>query len=152
MGIAKIDPEKKIKTVSAEDSAIDVENSDMDKFEKTHNMDYLKFKAGEKPTYFLIGNLTSSQQAEIQEEHYKVKMPTPEELKLNKDAKPTIEQKGQTQMLIKYFNYGCQAYEEEGKSHPCNADMFPFNVVQEIASFIMVRTALGDDEKKLLES
>ena len=152
MGIAKIDPKKKIRTVSAEDDAIDKENSDMEKFEKTHNIEYLQFKKDVEPTYFMIGNLTSSQQAEIQEKHYEVVMPTPEQLKADKDAKPMIKQSNQTQMLIKYFEYGCQSYEESKKDHPCNADTFPFPIVQELGSYIMVRTALGDDEKKLLES
>jgi len=148
MALTKIDPKKVLKTVSIMDSAIDKENSDLDKFEKTHNIEYLKFVDGEEPTYFLVKNVPSTQQAAIQEAHYEVELPDPEE----KDGKPKIKQKNQSEMLIKYFRAGCEKYEEGGKGFPCDPDTFGFSVVQEIGSFIMLRTALGDDEKKLLES
>lgn len=148
MALQKIDPSKTIKTVSVLDPAIDKENSDIDKFEKTHNLEYLKFLKGEHPTYFLIKNVSTTEQASIQEAHYEIELPDADE----KDAKPKIKQKNQSEMMIKYFIAGCDKYEEEGKEFACHPDMFPFAVVQEIGSFVMVRTALGDDEKKLLES
>ncbi len=146
--LQKIDPKKVVKTVSAMDGAIDKENSNMENFEKTHDLKYVKFLKDEKPTYFLIKNVATTIQAQLQEDHYEVVLPNPED----KDGKPTIKQKNQTEMLIKYFREGCEEYEEDKKKFTCDPDVFPFSIVQEIGSFIMLRTALGDDEKKLLES
>jgi len=148
MAIEKIDPKKVRKIVSIQDEAIDKEASDMDKYEKTYNLDYVKIKEGAMPTYFLVKNVTSSAQAEIQEEHFQVELPDPED----KDGKPQIKQLKQTEMLIKYFKHGCSSYEENGKVEKCDVDLFPFSIVQEIGGFVMLRTAVGDDEKKLLES
>ena len=148
MALVKIDPKKVVKTVSAMDSAIDKENSDMEKFEKTHDVKYLKFLADQQPTFFLVKSILATLQAAIQEEHYTVIMPDPKD----KDAKPKMESKNQSEMLIKYFQHGCEKYEEGGKEFPCSPDLFPFSIVQEMGSYIMLRTALGDDEKKFLES
>jgi len=148
VAIEKIDPKKVRKIVSTQDGAIDKEKSDMDKYEKTYNVDYLKFKEGIFPTYFLIKNVNTSAQATIQEDHFQVEMPDPSD----KEGKPTIKQLKQTEMLVKYFKHGCSSYQEEGKIEKCDIDLFPFSIIQEIGGFIMLRTAIGDDEKKLLES
>ena len=152
--LKKIDPKAIVKTVSQFDEAIDTENSDMDKFEKTHNVEYLKFKEGEEPTYFLISNVMTTDQAKIQQEHYKVSMPDTSQMHGEElaNAKPTIEQVGQSEMMLKYFSAGCKFIEEEGKQSKSDVNVFPFTVIQEIGGFIMLRTAIGDDEKKLLES
>ena len=152
--LERIDPKKEIKTVSSQDSAIDTENSDMDKFEKTHNVDYLKFNEGEEPTYFIIKNVMTLDQAKIQQDHYQIEMPDQSKLHGEelKNAKPTIKQLAQSEMMIKYFEAGCSQIEEGGKRSDVSVDMFPFSIIQEIGGFVMVRTAVGDDEKKLLES
>lgn len=152
--LKKIDPTLEIKTVSSQDPAIDIENSDMEKFEKTHDLKFVKFIEGEEPTYFLIKNVMPTVQARIQQDHYKISMPDTSKLhgKELAEAKPTIEQVGQSEMMIKYFEAGCAQIEELGKKSPATADLFDFIILQEIGGYIMVRTAVGDDEKKLLES
>jgi len=152
--LERIDPKKVIKTVSSQDPSIDTEASDMDKFEKTHNISYLKFKEGETPTYFILKNVMTLDQAKIQQEHYKIKMPDTSKLhgKELAEAKPTIEQVGQSEMMIKYFSAACEEIEENGTKFAVEPNMFSFAIIQEIGGFIMVRTAVGDDEKKLLES
>lgn len=152
--LKKIDPKATIKTVSQFDDAIDTENSDMDKFEKTHDVKYLKFKEGELPTYFIISNVMTTDQAKIQQEHYKISMPDTSNMHGEElaNAKPTIEQVGQSEMMIKYFSAGCKFIEESGKQEHADANVYPFTIIQEIGGYIMLRTAIGDDEKKLLES
>ena len=152
--LERIDPKKVIKTVCSQDPAIDLDNSDMESFEKTHDLKFLKFKQGEEPTYFIIKNVMTMDQARIQQEHYKIKMPDTSKLhgKELAEAKPQIEQVGQSEMMIKYFECGCEEIEEAGKKSKVDPNMFPFSVIQEIGGYIMVRTAVGDDEKKLLES
>lgn len=149
--LKKINPNEVFKTVSMLDSAIDKENSDMEAFEEDHKMEHLKFKEGEEPTIFNISNILTTVQSEIQEEHYKVELPSitkdmsEEQVK---NLKPQIKQVKQNEMLMKYFKMGVKTFEEGGKEYPANPDIFPFAVVQELGSFVMLRTALGENEKK----
>lgn len=137
--------------VSLEDGAIDKENSDITKYQDTYDMKHLKFKTGESPTIFHVKNMTEEDQAEIQDAHYKIKMPDQkmlhgEELK---NAKPTIETVDQTKMILKYFYKCVEVFEEDGKEQKLEKGMFPFTIVQELGSQVMVRTMMGDEEKKL---
>lgn len=154
MSIKKLDLSAELKIVSIQDSAICKETTseeNLKTYEESHDMSLLSLKKGEHPTYFVIKNIGPELQLEIQEEHYKVKMPTiskemtKEEIK---KAKPTMEQNKPGQMLLKYFKAGCHTYEEEGKKFPCKVDDFPLSILQEIGGFIMSRSILGDEEKK----
>lgn len=159
MALTKIDPKKVFKTVSLQDPAIDREatgEEKMGEFENSYDMSLLKFKEGEHPTIFHIRNLVSSDEARIKQAHQIVEFPDldPEKLKGSdlKKIRPKIMQKDQQEMMIKYFNSAVSAYEENGKVESCNADLFPFSIVQEIGSLVMLRTELGDDLKNFLGS
>lgn len=151
MAVSKFNPESEFKVVSTMDGAIDQENSDLEKYQENRDMKHIKFKEGEVPTYFILKNVVSSEQANIQEEHFKVEMPEIDPQEMAKKSKeeldqirPTIKRERQTEMMIKWFNKACQHYEENGKRHPCNSDMFGLAIVQEIGSVAMMRASMGE--------
>ena len=151
MSIAKIDPKQTIKIVSVLDDAIDTEKSNMENYEENYDLKDLKFLEGQFPTYFIIKNILSTSQVIIQQDHLKVELPDIKPgQRLSKDdvKKVKVKQVDQGQMLIKYFKEGCQKYEEEGKQFDCDPDLFSSQIIQEIGSFIMLRSSLGDKRKK----
>ncbi len=156
MALNKFDPKLEFRLVSVLDPAIDQKNSDMKAFEQDHDIDVLKFVEGEHPTIFIIKNILSSAQAEINEAHIKVELPDdldlstldindPEALK---KIKPKVKREKQTEMMMKYFNQCCSEYEENGKRTPCSADTFSLPIVQEIGTIAMVRAQLGEQKRK----
>lgn len=151
--LKKIDPKHIAKTVSIEDPAIDEEatgKENLEKFEDTHNIKLLKFKEGEHPTIFHCKNIGGSDQAEIQEQHYKIDMPDISKIKNPKDIKnikPKAKIEKTTSMMLKYFYSGIKKYEEGGTVHDIETDMFPLHIMMELGSFVMNRATLGDDEK-----
>lgn len=159
MALKKIDPSKVFKTCSILDEAIDKKatgEANMKKFEESYEMKFLKFKEGEFPTIFHVMNLLSSEQAKIKQDHVKVEFPNLNEdiIKSTKiaDMKPTIRQVNSQEMMIKYFKGAVKKYEEDGKEYDCNSDVFPFSVIQEIGSIVMMRSELGEDLKNVLGS
>lgn len=149
--LKRIDPKAEIKTVSILDGAIDkvaTGEDNLKKFEESHDFSLLKMKEGEKPTFFIIKNIPPEGQLDIQEKHYVIKMPTIDPGADKKDIKPEIEQKETSKMMLTYFKSGCVALEENGERQPVVVDEFPLSVIQEIGGFIMIRSSLGDEEKK----
>ena len=162
MALSKIDPTKIFKTCSTLDPAIDKKSTGekaLEKFEESYDMKHLKFKEKEFPTIFHIMNVLSSDEAAIKQEHLKIEFPeldnaTEEELKniKVKELKPKIQQIKSQEMMIKYFNTAITVYEEDSKEFPCDADIFPYTIVQEIGALVMMRTQVGDDLKNVLGS
>jgi hypothetical protein len=162
MALSKIDPKKVFKTCSILDPAIDKEatgEKNMKEFEESYNMSLLKFKDGEFPTIFHIMNILSSDEAKIKQEHLKIDFPeldnsSEDEIKAMKpkNLKPVVRQINTQEMMVKYFKSAVQVYEENGQVFPCEVDVFPYTVVQEIGSIVMMRTQIGDDLKNVLGS
>lgn len=162
MALNKIDPTKIFKTCSLMDPSIDIEatgKEQMKQFEESYDMKYLKFKAGDFPTIFHIQNILSSDEAKIKQDHMKIEFPeldnkTEEEMKsINiSEVKPKFKQVNSQEMLVKYFNSAISMAEENNQTFPCSADMFPYTVVQELGSLVMMRTQLGDDLKNAFKS
>ena len=156
MSLSKFDPKSEFRLVSSLDPAIDQEASDMKGYGKDYDFSLLKFKEGEHPTIFIVKNILSSAQAEINEAHIRVELPDDidlAELDVNDDEamkklKPKIVREKQTQMMMKYFNKCCSEYEEDGKRFPCSADTFSLAIVQEIGTIAMIRAQLGEQKRK----
>ena len=162
MSLAKFDPEKEFELISVFDEAIDKKASDMKAYEKDHDIKVLKFVEGEHPTIFIVKNILSSAQAEINEAHIRVELPDDlnlAELDVNdeeamKKIKPKVIREKQTQMMMKYFNQCCKEYQEWDEKqekdvrYPCSADTFSLAIIQEIGTIAMVRAQLGEQKRK----
>lgn len=153
MGIKYINPNETTKIVSISDSAIDRANSDMVKYQETYDVSHLKFLEGEEPTYFLIGNLGSTEQTTIQQEHYLTELPklAPGEIPDPKTFKPKITQVRTGEMLIKYFKGGVRKVIDGKVEKPMTDELretIPSIVIQEIGAIIMQRAFLNDSKKK----
>ena len=154
MSLKRLKPNAITKICSSQDSAIDEEatgDENLTKFNETHDMDLLKFKDGAHPTVFHVSNITPEDEAEIQEDHYVVEMPDLENMSAEekKKAKPKVKQVKQQQMFMKYFKAGVAKIEDDGKiEETVNCSEWPLSIQQEIGGFIMLRSALGDTEKK----
>lgn len=157
MALNKINPTAIIKVCSTLDGAIDIEamgDKAWEKYQDTYDFDLLKFKEGEVPTILLVKNILSSEEAKIKQDHLKIEFPelanasadTLKNIDL-KSVKPIVKQVDSQEMIIKYFNYGISHYEEGKDKFECNANVFPYNIVQEIGAFILTRTQLGDNLK-----
>ena len=162
MALSKIDPKKIFKTCSVLDPAIDKEatgKENMAKFEESYDIKLLKFKPNEHPTIFHIMNVLSTDEAKIKQAHMKIEFPelaNKSQGELEKmdttKLKPKIEQINSQEMMIKYFTSAIQVYEENEQTFPCDVDVFPYTVVQEMGALVMMRTQVGDDLKNVLGS
>ena len=154
MSLKRLNPKSIVKICSAQDTAIDKEatgEENYGKFAETHNMSLLKFVEGKLPTIFHTQNISPEDEAEIQEDHYLVEMPDTSKLKGEalKKAKPTIKQVKQQQMFMKYFKSGVKCVEDEGKVEEIfNPSEWPLSIQQEIGGYVMLKSALGEEEKK----
>lgn len=167
MALGKIDPKSVFKTCSTLDPAIDNEatgEEGIKQFEESYNMKFLKFKENEHPTVFHIMNILSTDEAKIKQDHLKIEFPELEDASEQtlktvkvKELKPKITQVKSQEMMIKYFNNAISVYSEKDKagkdqSFPCNADIFPYTIVQEMGSLVMMRTQVGEDLKNAFGS
>jgi hypothetical protein len=146
MAIKRLDPKAITKLVSISDEAIDKVTSDVKAYADTLDVSHLKFKEGELPTYFIIQNVDATLQAELKEKHYKIVPPT-----IGADGKPIgakVNVVGEGSMMIEYFKAGVKFIEDNGVQEPADITTVPFIVIQEIGSYVMVRTSLGDKLKK----
>lgn len=153
MGIKFIDPKAVTKIVSMSDDAIDKENSDLVLYQETYDIKHLKFIEGEKPTYFMIGNIGSTDLVQIQQDHYVTEMPklAPGEVLDMKTFKPKITPVKTGEMLVKYFRHGVKKIITENQELIMSDDLLdtiPSIVLQEIGAFIMQRSFLNDSKKK----
>ena len=154
MSLKRLNPNSVTKICSAQDPAINIEatgEENMTKFSETHNMSLLQFITGKVPTIFHVKNISPEDEAEIQEDHYIVEMPDLEKLKGEalKKAKPKVKQVKQQQMFMKYFKAGVKHIEENGKiEETFNPSEWPLSIQQEIGGHLMLRSALGEEEKK----
>ena len=154
MGIKLLDPQNIIKIVSITDDAIDRENCDMVEYSKKYDISLLKFLADNQPTYFYMKNVMSTELVAIQQDHYIAEIPaitpgmTQEQLQNNK-IKVTPVKTGE--MLVKYFKSGCDAIEIEGVKQTLTDDLLnrlPPAIIQEMGSFIMMRSNMSASKKK----
>lgn len=154
MGIKLLDPQSEIKIVSITDDAIDKENSDLVEYSKNYDVSLLKFFPDIVPTFFSIKNVMSTELVQIQQDHYKAEIPeitpgmTPEELK-NTKIKVTPVKTGE--MLVKYFKYGVDSMIDGSTVTKLTDDIInriPPHIIQEIGSFIMMRSMPSSSKKK----
>lgn len=154
MGIKLLDPQSVIKVVSVTDDAIDRENCDMVEYSREYDISLLKYLPNEAATFFHIKNVLSTELVEIQQDHYKTEIPeitpgmTHEQIK-NSKIKVTPVKTGE--MLVKYFRSGVESIEMNGVKTPMTEDLLnriPPQIIQEIGSFIMLRSTPSAAKKK----
>jgi len=154
MSLKRLNPNSIFKICSTQDPAIDKEatgEENLTKYSETHDIALLKFVEGKLPTIFHVKNISPEDEAEIQEDHYVIQMPDLDKLegeKLKK-AKPSVKQVKQQQMFMKYFKAGVKHIEDDGKIEPTfTPGEWPLSIQQEIGGYIMIKSALGAEEKK----
>lgn len=144
--------EKKI--VSTLDDAIDAEKSNLMEYVKEYDVKHLVFNEGMVPDYFVIKNIGSSDLVEIQQDHYITEIApikagaSLEDMKKNR-VKVTPVKTGE--MLIKYFLKGCIKIirpTDELILSKDTLDMIPSAVLQEVGSYIMMRSTVTEIKKK----
>lgn len=153
MGIKFINPKTLTKIVSISDEAIDREKSDMVKYLETYEIEHLKFTEGEVPTYFVIGNLGSTEIIQIQQEHYITEMPKIIAGQTINPAnfKPKIIPVKTGEMLLKYFKFGVRKIidgKNEMEVTEEIMDTIPSTILQEVGALIMGRSYLTESKKK----
>ena len=154
MAIRFLQPLDVLKIVSVTDDAIDREKSNLNLYQENYELKDLVFKEGEKPTFFLISNLKSTDLVTIQSDHYIAEMPkiTPgmtKEQMAGMKVKVTPVRQGE--MLVKYFKSGVQKLIDNDKEIELTDDLvdtIPPNIIQEIGALVMSRSILTDTKKK----
>ena len=146
MAIKRVNPSAITKVISITDDAVDRENSDIEAYATSLDLKFLKLKEGISPTYFLIKHLAVLQQIEIKDAHYKLTPPS-KDLEGKKVA-ASMSINHQSEMLCKYFEACVKFIEEDGKEIPVGINEFNSTVVQEVGSYCMLSTQIGDQLKK----
>ena len=140
MALSKIDPKNRYKYVSLNDPAIDLENSDLEKYKESKDIKYLVFKNEEYPTYFLLRDLTSREKTEVMSKYMRVDI-----------LKGEMIQREDTNALMmshEVFDMCCKEIEEQEKLEKIVSDNFDSQIVQEISNVCMEKSALSSTEKK----
>jgi hypothetical protein len=146
MAIKRINPKATVKLVSVTDDAIDYEKSDLKAYGTSLNLEHVKFKDGAVPTYFIAQNISVPNQIDITEKHYKIIPPSRDAD--GKEIPAKVDVTDRTNMLLKYFEAAVKEVEEDGKVSSIMMDELHPIVVQEIGSYVMLRTTVGDELKK----
>jgi len=142
------------KVVSVQDDAIDKEKSDMVAYSKEYDISHLVFIDGQTPDFFVINNVSSSDLVAIQQDHYVTEIApikpgaTLEEMKRNQVIIKPVKT---GEMLIKYFSKGCKAIHSGTKVTAVDEaliDTIPSTILQEIGSYIMMRSTVSESKKK----
>jgi hypothetical protein len=142
------------KVVSTQDEAIDKEKSSMVDYQKEYDISHLVFVEGQIPDYFIVNNIGSSDLVTIQQEHYVTEMApikqgaSLEEMKKNQ---VTIKPVRTGEMLVKYFKAGCKKIISGDKTIEIDdafIDTIPSSILQEIGSYIMMRSTISESKKK----
>lgn len=142
------------KVVSTQDEAIDKLQSNMVEYAKEYDIAHLVFVEGQKPDFFIVNNIGSSDLVTIQQDHYITEMApikqgaTIEEMKKNQ---VTIKPVRTGEMLVKYFKAGCKKVISGDKTIEIDdafIETIPSSVLQEIGSYIMMRSTISESKKK----
>lgn len=97
----------------------------------------LRFKEGEKPTYFVIRCILNSEMAELNEKHLVID-----------PVSRKIEYKNRGQWFLDHFQRGCVGIEQDGKVVPVSVDDLGNGVAMAMGSVISLFTSLGKHLKK----
>lgn len=151
MALKRIDPNEVLKVVSIKDDAIDLEKSDIKAYESDRDYKkHLVFKEGMQPTLLLVKNIGTKKNKELTSGHFEWIPQGTNEDGTPKPAK--VDMKDQEGLVIKYFESAVSEVEDFDNGNwvkkKTNPDEWPPFVVAEIGSFVMIRTSLGDDQKK----
>lgn len=151
MAVKRLDPNAVLKIVSIKDEAIDLDKSNVEAYLK--HRDYkrdLVFKEGMQPTLFLVRNILTTKNKEIEKDHY-IWEPQGVDPKTGKPLPATLKIEDQPGLVLKYFEAGCKEIEEfkDGQwvKESITVDSFSPAIVEEIGSFIYLRSKLGDRQK-----
>jgi len=147
MAIKLIDPNAVVRLISIQDEAVDLENSDVKAYGNTLNLKHIKFLEGMTPTFFLTKNINPITQAEINEVHYQF-TPVGNDKTTGKPLPPQVDVVSRGSMMVKYFTEGVKQIEENGVARDFVIAEIPGPIIQEIGSYVMTRSNLGDDQKK----
>lgn len=144
--IKRIDPNATIKLVSVTDEAIDSEKSDLKSYAGTLDLKHIVVKDGLQPTYFVVGNISNKDQSTIKNEHSRLIAPSID--KEGKQVHGRMVNLDEAGMYVKYFDKGVKKLIEDGKDVSVSIDEIPFMVIQEVGSYVWLRTIVGDRLKK----
>jgi len=147
MAIHRLDPKAVKKVVSAMDDAIDPVKSNFVDYAQTLDLKHLVFKEGMKPTFFLIRCIDPIKELKINEAHQRITPPHIDE-KTQKATKAKVEFVHEGEMSLKYFEACVKEVEEDGKISPIQTNELSLTILQEIGSFAMLYSKVGENLKK----
>ena len=146
MATRRIDPNHRKKVISMMDEAVDPTKTDATAYATTLDLKHVGFIEGMHPTFFLLAPISPLQELEINEAHQKIIPPS-----LDKDNKPVraqIKFERQGEMSLKYFKHCVKGLEEDGKEVPFKEEEFSLGIMQEIGSYAMLYSRVGEKLKK----
>lgn len=147
MAIRRLDPKAVKKVISAMDDAVDHDGSNMVAYAQTLDQKHLKLKEGVKPTYFLIRNIDPISELKINEAHQRIVPPSVDPV-TKKQVPARISFVNEGEMSLKYFEFCVKEVEEDGKVSPIKIEELPLTVLQEIGSYAMLHSKVGENLKK----
>lgn len=147
MAFKAIDRSETLKVVSTNDPAIDLNKSDVESYNKSHDLKHLSFKAGEEPTYFEMGTITFMKFAEIKDKHISFDLgDNGGEIKTNLFG---LTADSLRYSLRKADNLPFPIKIERGRLSDTTMDKLArLGIVEELGNIALNLNGFGDDEEK----
>ena len=147
MAFKAIDRNEVVEVVSADDPAIDLDNSDLDAYKDSHDIKHLNYKKDEQPSVFHIGTISFMKFSEIKDRHISFDLGgNSQEIKTNLFG---LTADALRYSLKKADNLPFKIRIERNRVSDTTMDKLArLNIVEELGNMALNINGFGDDDKK----
>ncbi len=147
MAFKAVDRNEKLKVVSIDDPAIEIEKSDVEAYKDSHDIKHLNFKKDEQPSFFYIGTISFMKFSEIKDRHISFDLGgNGQEIKTNLFG---LTADALRYSLKKAENLPFQLKIERGRLSDTTMDKLArLGIVEELGNVALNLNGFGDDEEK----
>jgi|TARA_Y100000296_G_C5144784_1_gene243086 hypothetical protein len=147
MAFKAIDRNEVVEVVSADDPAIDLDNSDLDAYKDSHDIKHLNYKKDEQPSVFHIGTISFMKFSEIKDRHISFDLGgNGQEIKTNLFG---LTADALRYSLKKADNLPFKIRIERNRVSDTTMDKLArLNIVEELGNMALNINGFGDDDKK----
>ena len=147
MAFKAIDKNEKLKIVSIDDPAIEIEKSDIEAYKDSHDLKHLSFKKDEQPSVFYLGTISFMTFSKIKDRHISFDLASGgQEIKTNLFG---LTADSLRYSLKKAENLPFQLKIERGRLSDTTMDKLArLGIVEELGNIALNLNGFGDDDEK----
>ena len=147
MAFKAIDKNEKLKIVSIDDPAIEIEKSDIEAYKDSHDLKHLSFKKDEQPSVFYLGAISFMTFSKIKDRHISFDLASDgQEIKTNLFG---LTADSLRYSLKKAENLPFQLKIEKGRLSDTTMDKLArLGIVEELGNIALNLNGFGDDDEK----